>query len=231
MLSERKLHIIDSIVNGQPLNPEDLNFYEDVKDDVDFKREMAFRQDMKVSLSVIGRQSMKSHLRKLDKKSGKASKLWGVLLSLILIAVSIYLIKNYYSRDRQDYYAQYFEPYPNVVDPLTKGDSQLSSGYLEYEKQNYDEALSLLQKEQGAASLFYQGMIYNIQEEHENAEEAYRKALTLNEPSMNDKIEWYLSLTLDKLGKKEQAQSIWSEIFENRNHFYRQKVSGILKGK
>ncbi len=233
MLSDRLLHIIDVLIKEGPLSVEEVKLYDQHKNDPEFESELKFRKDMQVSLSAVARAEMKEKLQKIDKgvsEKKKMNPLWIVLLALLFVA-SIFLVKHFYSDKEPDYYAQYFEPYPNVVDPLTKGNDLTTSGYLEYEKKNYEEALRLLKPDTRVHSFFYQGIIHNINGNHLDAKVAFEMGLSHEDRSITERLEWYLSLTHFKLREEEEAYALLHKIGETTDHFYASKAREILNKK
>ena len=231
MLSDKASHIIDLLVNGEPLNAEQEKLYLELQDDTSFAEEYAFRKDMRASLRTIGREELKSHLKQLDNKSSKEKKYWFFLGFLIGLGVVLGLFYYLNKPKEVEYFAQYFEPYPNVIDPMTKGEEMTLSPYLEYEKKNYSKALEGLILDDSAASHFYQGVIYNIQEDHKLAKEAYLECIKSNDDAFIEKAQWYLALTYLKLEEEKKAQDMLEAIVSTENHFYIRQARKILTGK
>ena len=135
-LKDTDLQLIDKYFLGQ-LNPTEKESFETKKKDPEFLSELTWKEN---SLSVIkksGRTELKKKLQHLEEKIQKENTLPEStptvprkLFSLISMAAAIILMLGIFwwwnssASNSDQLFAQYFEPYPNVVAPITKGTTE-----------------------------------------------------------------------------------------------------------
>jgi tetratricopeptide (TPR) repeat protein len=150
-----------------------------------------------------------------------------------MIAVTFFLLNR--PEDPAKLYANYFEPYPNIFEPIVRGESNTVSkrsiAFQSYEAGDYQKAATLFQelltekKEPGMLLLLGNAnLILN------NTKEARNNFIML----INDFDEydvqgkWYLGLSYLKEGDVKSAQLIMREL-SNSEYSYAGKAKELLK--
>jgi hypothetical protein len=156
-----------------------------------------------------------------------------VAASISIIVVTFIFLNR--SEDPAELYASYFEPYPNIFEPIVRGENDVvnkrSTAFQAYESGDYVQAASLFsellkeKKEPGMLLLLGNAnLILN------NTKEARNNFITL----INDFEEydlqgkWYLGLSYLKEGDVKSAQLIMREL-SNSEYSYAGKAKELLK--
>jgi hypothetical protein len=156
-----------------------------------------------------------------------------VAASISIIVISFIFLNR--PDDPAELYASYFEPYPNIFEPIVRGDNDVvnkrSTAFQAYESGNYAQAASLfselLQEKKEPGMLLLLG---NANLMLNNTKEARNNFITL----INDFEEydlqgkWYLGLSYLKEGDVKSAQLIMREL-SNSEYSYAGKAKELLK--
>jgi hypothetical protein len=150
----------------------------------------------------------------------------------IIVVTFIFLTRP---EDPAELYASYFEPYPNIFEPIVRGDNDVvnkrSTAFQAYESENYVQAASLfseLLKEKKEPGILL--LLGNANLMLNNTKEARNNFITL----INDFEEydlqgkWYLGLSYLKEGDVKSAQLIMREL-SNSEYSYAGKAKELLK--
>ncbi len=141
--------------------------------DPEFQTEVGLQRDLLGAFQAEGRDDLKAQLGELENRiqseqahppSRRTISLrpWLAAASVaVLLLAAFWLFNRGPSPEKQ--FAQYFEPYPNVVAPISKGTSEQDARVLAfqtYELRNYTEAARLLAAlpQQDDATYFYRGL-------------------------------------------------------------------------
>lgn len=234
MKSDSLENIIDKITRDIPLSPEEKEILHVAMKDQSFEKELQMRQNIAQSFQLFGREKLKSKLQEIEEKrrKSKRNKLWIIIiLVLILLSALLYKIINTGSdlTVPAQLYAENFIPYPNVIDPISKGAQEIESGYVLYELKKYDEAFQVLSRENNTQSLFYQAMILNIQQLHQEAILKYQQIINSDTSNYKERAQWYLALSFLAIDDTENSINIINEILGSPDHFYYEKANELLK--
>ena len=190
-----------------------------LQNDVTFSEAFNFEKEIRDTVIYNERQELKKRFRTLDKQEVKPvrqqARWWYAAASiLILIGAGWFFLDKQSGVTAEKLYAQYMEPYPNMVTPMVRGDipadKVMSEALMLYDKRAYSESAVLLQQ------------VYN---EHPNDQTAFylaicqlmlqkpREAITLLEARdwKNTSyfspvvVNWYWGLAYLQLGDGEQA--------------------------
>ena len=150
----------------------------------------------------------------------------------IIVVTSIFLNR---SEDPAELYASYFEPYPNVFEPITRGENEVVSkrttAFQAYEAKDFAQAASLFnellkeKKEPGVLLL-----LGNANLMLNNTKEARNNFITLinDFDEFDTQGKWYLGLSYLKEGDVKSAQLIMREL-SNSEYSYAGKAKELLK--
>jgi len=175
---------------------------------------------------------------KQDQQNGKQiflQRYWKPLAAAacisILVVTSIFINR---SEDPAELYAAYFEPYPNIFEPITRGETDANkrtSAFQAYEAKDYVQAASLfneLLKEKKEASVLL--LLGNANLMLDKTKEARNNFITLinDVDEFDTQGKWYLGLSYLKEGDVKSAQLIMREL-SNSEYSYAGKAKELLK--
>jgi len=141
------------------------------------------------------------------------------IIVLAVVTISIWPAKP----KPEELFAQYFEPYPNVVMPLVRGTvdtSQAQLAFQQYETANYHAALRTFQKTEltQKEQLFYVGICYLILQQSDDALTSFK---LYQEQSISPTlpVDWYTALAYLQKNEIEQARSLLEKLSRGNTGF------------
>lgn len=227
--TEQDITMVEKYFDSE-LSPEELShFNARVEHDEDFK---ALFQREKVIIGAIRNQGLIDNLLYLktieEKIQGEQSypmasgiKGWyyyaAAAVVALLVAVAFLLPGK---EDTDQLFAAYFTPYPNVVQPLLRGDAPTAEQikpFQDYEQKNYQAAAEgfneLLATKEEAGILLLLGNSNLMLGKSEEAQENFI-TLIRNYDEFDLQAKWFLSLSYLKSGDTENARKILKELGE-----------------
>lgn len=198
------------------------------KTDKDFRKEVEFHKDMKAAFSELERERIKAKLQKFETElhtpKQKTYTKWLVAASvLILIGIGAMTFLNN-SADSDQLYMAYFEPYENVVQPITRGQSienMKTEVFIAYEKAEYEKAAQgfnkLYQTTKESYYLLYEANALMANDQPKKAIPLLKKQLAAKD-AFAKKSRWYLALAYLKTKKPEKAKEFLREIMKNQSY-------------
>lgn len=205
--------------------------------DADFRKEVQFHKDMKAAFSGLERERIKAKLQKFESEihmpKQKTYTKWLVAASiLIIIGIGAMTFLNN-PVDSDQLYLSYFEPYENVVQPITRGESienMKTEVFIAYEKAEYEKAAQgfnkLYQTTKESYYLLYEANALMANDQPEKAIPLLKKQLAAND-AFAEKSRWYLALAYLKTKKPEKAKEFLREIL-NAQAFKSGEAENIL---
>ncbi|MEP2773101.1 MAG: hypothetical protein ABJH05_13200 [Fulvivirga sp.] len=178
-----------------------------------------FVKDTEKALEVTEYKRLKSMLKENSKSSGFRFKRWlGIAASVALVATFGYLIFGVDQTTTEDLYNQYYEAYPNIVDPVNRSSDGGNSPFQLYELGNLDEALDYFSvMATSDTTLFYKGQVHMSLGNYEKSVTAFSrldKSSTFYVSS-----QWYLALAHLKLGDNKNAERILKPLSEGDSNY------------
>lgn len=166
-----KQNLIDKHVTGSLNADEKKQFEIWLKEDNTFKNDVSFYEN----LTAVSRESAKAELKEqLKKRESKIAnkgknnlrRILLVVLGLLLIASALigYQLEKK-KKSPEGIYASYYEPYPNVYYPVTRGNTDdMTQAFMAYENRDYKTAAEKLEERLKTSSAielkFYQAISY-----------------------------------------------------------------------
>lgn len=238
--------LIQDFLNGR-LNEQELAEFDALyKTDAGFREEVEFQKDLKASFSSVKRDELKTKLQgfeeelkskgkvrhlKTDKPTSSYKKWLAAACILVIVGIGLMFFFNK-STPEQLYYA-HFEAYPNVVNPIIRGESETTLAnktFIAYEKGEYEKAitgLSQLYEQTGKGHfLLYQASALLEIGKPEKAIPLLKKQLALDD-AFSEKSRWYLALAYLKTGETEKAKRLFKEI-SSENSYKTEEAKSIL---
>lgn len=195
-------------------------------DDTDFKNQVNFEKSTQEAIKRNERADLKRFLQGVDiPKQNKTFQWIAIAASFIgIVLISIFSIYYYSSTDSSNLYTEYFQPYPNEVAPLVRGendDSSISEAFNAYELENYELSAKLFENINEDYSLLYAG-ISNLELNQNQKAIDQLKTLSLQNGKYQDAAEWYLALAYLKNNETEKAKELLNSIVQNHQQFSEQ---------
>ena len=240
---ENVIEKIDRYLNGEMSASEKAAFEEQVHQDKELREEVAMQHDIKIGIGKfeeanlnVKLQEKETMLRQSNQKNsrGKSGKifLWTALaagFSLMLIA----FIWLFITDSPQALYAEYYQPYPNVVSPIDRAQPSAveENPFQLYETGRYADAIALFEKEvKEAPSLpvhFYQGLSYLATRQTGLAIEQLEMVSETNH-ALASPAQWYLGLSYLRDGNQEKAKEVFHHLASG-NSDYQEKARSVLE--
>ncbi|WP_422860555.1 hypothetical protein ACOKFD_06880 [Flagellimonas sp. S174] len=218
---------------------EQLHFDTLLSEDPSFRDEVALLQDLQKVAEAEDDTMAKEMVGAFEaehrnKKAGSPLKIWWVAASLALLFSIGYFAAQQGPPDTQTLFAENFEPYRNVVHPITRATQQeelTSRAFTHYEKGEYSEALELFQKLYETTNtphyLFYQAnalLQLNRPKEAIVALEAHLKT----KDTLTQKSHWYLAMAYLKLDDVVNAKKNLEKVLLD-NTYNVKKAKNLLR--
>ncbi len=218
---------------------EQLRFDALLLEDPSFKTEVKLLQDLnKVAEAeddVMAREMVAGfEAEHHGKKMASIAKIWWVAASLALVVSITYFATRQGAPDTQILYTENFEPYRNVVHPITRTTQQKdlkTQAFAHYEKGEYKEALELFEKLYEITNtphfLFYKAnalLQLNRPREAIVALQAHLKT----KDTLTQKSHWYLAMAYLKLDDVVNAKRSLERVVA-QNKYNVKKANVLLK--
>lgn len=240
ILEERHHELIDKFLL-QSLNDYEQKEFEQLIKDTDFQAEVLFREDLLVATQTEGRTQLKARLTALEQnatmqntKEAKRISMFRVsLAAAAILLIGIFMLRFLFIQniDKETIVAQYFEPYPNIIAPLHRGEAatdSLSLAMSFYENKDYNKAIVMLkQLKQQDETDFYIAQMLLFSKQYAEANN-YFEILSRHDNRFKAAAEWYAALSNLALGKNDLVKQQLSTIAQNKNHLFYAKAKELM---
>lgn len=227
-------HIQDYLHNRMKADERQV-FEERLKNDKDFLKnfdeQKAIFKAFKISEAIRLKAKLAAHEKHISSKKRFISKpiIYAIAATfIVLLGSSIYF--NFF---KQDLYNKYFETFPNVYQPIVRGDSDKSlKAFMYYENNKYTEAQHefqfILKNEENANIRFYLGLSYLNNNQFKEAISEFEK---LNDTNFAFSAEtlWYNALAEIKLENKLKAKKLLVILNDKYPNYKTTDVAEILE--
>ncbi|MFD2037367.1 hypothetical protein ACFSKL_21395 [Belliella marina] len=206
--------LIDKYFEGSLSESEKSTFDNLMESDPDFRETVTFQMKTKLAFQNKERKSLKGFLEQIEgdirqsDNHPKTIRFWPYMAAaiMVLFLTITYFVKKASNPDdvaySQDFYA-YYEAYPNVVKPITRGESidpeELEkAAFIAYESRDFrqaDSLFSLLMSQQNEYILFYKGITKIELEQYDSANLLFENYLYSEGMQFRDQAKWYLALS------------------------------------
>ncbi len=236
-----KEKLIDSYFLGTLTESEQHEFHSLLESDAQFKEEVDYRRDLQKVLVA----ERKDDLRRVFKNSeqafaGKPSKPSSAILKYAMAACIALLLgvfgyfSLFNSPTPQDLFADNFEPYRNVIEPIVRSNDDTAVNpkivaFTNYEKGNYKEASQqfkeLYSESNESYYLFYQANTHLQLGETSKAIVLFKEHQTKID-EFQDKSKWYLALAFLQQEDLEKCKEILNKIVSEET--YNHKLAAVI---
>lgn len=195
-------------------------------DDIDFRNQVNFEKSTQDAIKRNERADLKRFLQGVEvPKQNKTFQWLAIAASFVgIVFISIFSIYYYSNTGSSNLYAEYFQPYPNEVAPLVRGqveNSPVSEAFNAYELENYELSAKLFENMVEDYALLYAG-ISNLELNQNQKAINQLKTLSLQNGKYQEPSEWYLALAHLKNKENKRAEEILKSIVENHQQFSEQ---------
>lgn len=226
--TEQDITLVEKYFDAELSSDELRHFNSRVEHDEDFK---ALVQREKIIIGAIRNQGLIDNLLYLksieEKIQGDQSfplasgiKGWYYYAAAAVVALLVAVAFLLPGKENADeLFAAYFTPYPNLVQPLTRGNetTERPRAFQDYEQRNYQAAAEgfkeLLEIKKEAGVLLLLGNSNLMLGKSEEAQENFI-TLIKNYDEFDLQAKWFLSLSYLKSGETENARKILKELGE-----------------
>lgn len=219
---------LEKYLQGELTEKERPEFDALLKNDADFKAEVEFHSDLKRVTEAEDDEQFKEMLSdfeseaRMERPSVKRfPRKWLVAASIVLLIGLTYFFAVDYSASTQDLFVNNFEPYRNVVHPVTRGEegqNKKTNAFVAYQTGDYETALPIMAELYANTKepyyLFYRA---NALIELNRAKEAVpllQEHLRTGD-SLTKNSEWYLVMAYLQLDDKKNAKKMLQEVVKN----------------
>ena len=236
---EERIELIERYFENSLSPKERLEFNDLLQNNEDFRKEFLFNKDLKKAITRHQNDELKETLGKFESKLQRSSgsslipRKWMAAASLaILLAIGSWTATTYIFPSNERIFETYYEPYPNTVMPIVRGDELHTIEYrafLAYEAGEYHKAINLFNSVENSTAKYIRFYTALCQLSVDNTDEAIKTLLPLTESSgslqdmdCRQKATWYIGLAYLKKGKEDQARH-FMDVLRNQNEELRFK--------
>ena len=221
--------LLNNYFEGNLSEEEKQQFDELLANDSEFKTEFEFQKKAKVAVALSERQKLKNQLKEIEnsRKQKNNNKTWLSIAASIVVVLSLGFIFFWNSSTtNDDLYADFYETFPNIEAPTTRGENNLnikSEAFYAYDSKDYKKAIELFSEiykvEKTDYAIFYIGLSEMELNEHKKAINTF----SLFEGDSNNNfyyyVKWYKALCYLKENDIENSKKLLNEVVKNTNPF------------
>lgn len=210
-------------------------FDERLASDAEFEQAYNEYKALSEVLFVEESKQLKSHLQEYAASTRKSLFGWLRIAAAVVVLFGVFAV--YQWAPANEPYEEYFDPYPNVIAPVTRGnlnsETTLQRAFERYEQEDYALAGELFEqcmKENRSDSIhFYWAMSLMNAEEEGRAEEALR-ALLESSPQNNflGESQWYYGLLRLRNKDMQGAKTAFQAVLDAPGSFKKKEARELL---
>lgn len=227
--------LIQKYLQGTLNQEEEALFQEYKEKDASFADAIPFYEELNYAFAKADYDTTKTQLRSFYKEERRSTwRKWSIAATfLILIGLSsVWYLKS--TSSTESLYAQYFEPYKNVVQPIVRGEAVKTTkelAFKAYDEQNYKEAIvyfdDLLSTTPEPIIEFYKANAQLQLGETETAILTLESRIKKTD-TMYAEAQWYLALSYLKLNDKKKAEAYLKSLLQTNIPFKNKEAQLLL---
>jgi hypothetical protein len=211
-----KTELLDKLIRGLLTEEEKIQLEQLIQTDQEFKNLVDFETSTQEALKREKRKELKSYLRQVDSElkvdhtqreiilRPYLIRYAALLLSVVAVTALIFwMLKQDKPPETETPFLAYYEPYPNVVSPITRGEENRpedieKAAFLAYERQDYKIADSLFNQiipNQEDYVSFYKGIVKFELQQYDSATGYFDSYIYSDGTQLRDQAKWYMALT------------------------------------
>ena len=145
----------------------------------------------------------------------------GIAVGILILIVGGLTIFNPFQSDTSELFETYFKPYPNVVAPISKGETDIlfyEKAFQLYEVGDYEKAnIAFDSLYQNETVLFYKSLTLLQLEKPKKAQILLEK-IVADKGEFGIPTKWFLALTYLKRNQRKKAKKVLEQITEPPYH-------------
>lgn len=228
--------LIQKYLQGTLSDTEEQLFQEYIENDPSFANDIPFYEGLNYAFAKADYEQTKAQLHSFYKEEKRSSwRKWSIAATvLVLIGLgSLWYVNAIDSSEKL--YAQYFEPYKNVVQPIVRGEAVKTTrelAFKAYDEGNYKEAIihlnALLNDTPKAILALYKANA-QLQLDQTEAAIATLESQIKKTDTVYAEAQWYLALSYLKLENETTAKSHLNTLLQNHSGFKNNEAQELLK--
>ncbi len=228
--------LIQKYLQGTLSKKEEQLFEEYRHNDPSFAKGIPFYEKLHYAFAKADYEQTKSQLQSFYKEEKQSVwKKWSIAATVLaLMGLGTMLYMNM-SNSSEKLYAQYFEPYKNVVQPIVRGDVEKSTkvrAFMAYDDGDYEKAIGyldeLLEEKPEAILALYKANAQLQMNQTEAAIDILASQIKASD-SIYAEAQWYLALGYLKMDNKTAAKSYLNALLESNSNFKNKDAQHLLK--
>ncbi len=226
-------HIQDYLHNRMR-SDERKSFENLLEEDKNFKKEFKDHKAVFNAFKINEAQRLKAKLKahEAQKSSKKRFISKPVLYSIAAIFIVLLGSSVYFNFFQQDLYKTYFEPYPNVYQPVVRGNEvESTEAFMYYENKAYKEAQIsfevLLQNEENPNIRFYYALSFLNNQQPKEAIVEFEKLKNIAF-EFQAEVLWYQALAEIKIENFEKASSTLKKLKSTHPEYKNKAVEDLM---
>ena len=232
-MENENLDLFDRFFQHQLSESEKIDFENRLQNDEHFRKSYTEYKTIAEGVEFAAGQSLKHELQKHELKQKRINSpltlVYKIAAGIIIVAATTYLLFDLNSTSTTtELYAVYYSPYPNIIDPLNRSESNDDKSIFQlYEAKEYAEVIVKIDNaSKNDADQFYLGQSYMAIGNIQSAIESLKK---VEETSDFFEIsQWYLALCYLNSNQTEMLQDRINMLIEN-NGDYADKARRLSK--
>ncbi len=234
-LADDDIKLIEGWVQGR-LNASEIQQVEVRRRDPEFESQLQLHQRVQRASRSWGRANLLKTFQGWDqedlahhKPGTKMAFRWQwAAVALVLLASAIWIFFLYEKQSPQTLFADYYEKYPNLIDPISKGSTRdvISISQL-YESGDY--ATAVLRQPGDSLQQYYQALSQIELGRLDRAEVLLRQISEDQTHRFHEGARWNLALVYVKENKMKEAYVILLQISTSEHHAYTDQAARLRR--
>ncbi len=140
----------------------------------------------------------------------------GTIIIVVMLVVMMISSREEFVPSPQELFHEYYEDYPNLLDPVTEDEQEeVSSASRYYEQRDYDSAV---QSEKTSDQIFYVALAYLQLDNETPAVNILENFVVDADHRFHEAMEWYLALAYLKIDELKKSEAALQPILSNADH-------------
>lgn len=217
-----------------------------IEEDPTFAQEVKEYQDIKTAIKESERVALKNILQDLESQEVKEepleqtisfSKKYRHIYAAAAVIIFTIIAFQFLEKEpsTQDLYASYYQPYPNTLQPVVRGErneDKISQAFVAYEANEFSKAAGLFEESLAITYdpdvAFYQAM--SLLESKKQVEASILLSKLKKEgTSFKPQLYWYSAMVALKNGQKEVAKQQLDSLAALRSDYKKRTISKLQK--
>ncbi len=232
-LSQQDSDLIDKYLQ-QKLSKEEVEFFQQRMTDDVFAEEVALREQIKAGLTVEARSELRRQMNVWDaSESQKVVPLsghyrWAIAATILVLLGLVFYLFRTTGNDAEALFLSYYKQYPNLVDPIVKGEESAEYSISQlYELGRYEAVIDHVELD--SLRLFYLALAQLEMGDFEASIDLLKDLSDKNDYRFHDAAEWYLALAYLRTGDAAAAETLLDSISLTFRHDHRGEADSLLR--